>query len=153
VFAVAVPRLAGRVAEAPLRPHAVGSAAGFEGLRVLCIDDDPEILDGMQMLLARWGCDVAVASSRDEAFDRAANRPDLVIADHHLGGGDDGLSVGRALLDALGLDVPLLILTADRDEALARKIRALGYAQLYKPVKPAALRALMRHLAGRSKPR
>jgi CheY-like chemotaxis protein/anti-sigma regulatory factor (Ser/Thr protein kinase) len=146
VFAVTVPRLAGRASATQTPVAARGSAGGFEGLDVLCIDDDREILDGMRMLLQRWGCDVRVASTRAEALDHRRRVPDLIIADHHLGAGDDGLSVSRALLDDLQRCVPVLILTADRDEALAERIKALGHAQLYKPVKPAALRALMRHL-------
>jgi CheY-like chemotaxis protein len=115
---------------------------------VLCIDDDREILDGMRMLLGRWGCDVAVASTRAEALGNGRAAPDLIIADHHLGAGDDGLAVSRALLETLDRPVPVLVLTADRDEALTERVRSLGHAQLHKPVKPAALRALMRHLVG-----
>jgi signal transduction histidine kinase len=150
VFAVAVPLAEGEQdADAAQRPAARRTAVdGFAGLRVLCIDDDPEILDGMRMLLSRWGCDVAVASNRSEALAHAAPAPELVIADHHLGAGDDGLSVSEAVIAAADAPVPVLVLTADRDDALANRIRACGHAQLYKPVKPAALRALMRHLVG-----
>lgn len=148
MFSVAVPRLAGVAAAAPARAPRRGAAAGFEGLKVLCIDDDREILDGMRMLLGRWGCNVAVASTRAEALGNGRAAPDLIIVDHHLGAGDDGLAVSRALLEALDRPVPVLVLTADRDGALTERVRSLGHTQLHKPVKPAALRALMRHLVG-----
>ena len=153
MFAVTVPRIVPPSASLVQDPDAASAATsrqraagGFGGLRVLCIDDDREILDGMRMLLRRWDCEVQTASARDEALARAGFEPEVIIADYHLGGGDDGLSVSRAVLGMMGRDVPVLVLTADRSDALSARIRSLGYSQLLKPVKPAALRALMRHL-------
>jgi PAS domain S-box-containing protein len=135
---------------APASASPTRAPGGFGGLRVLCIDDDREILDGMHLLLTRWGCKVETAGARDEALARIGFAPNIIIADYHLGGGDDGLSVSRAVLGVMGRDVPVLVLTADRSDSLSARIQSLGYSQLLKPVKPAALRALMRHLvAGR----
>ncbi len=39
-------------------------------LRVLCIDNERTILDGMALLLQGWGCTVATALSAAEALDR-----------------------------------------------------------------------------------
>jgi len=122
--------------------------AGFEGLPVLCVDDDREILDGMQMLLERWGCRVRVAANRDDALNAIDTETRLIIADYHLGGGDDGVSVSAALRRAAGRELPVLILTADREDELGEVLESLGYQRLLKPVKPAALRALIRHLVG-----
>lgn len=36
---------------------------------LLCIDNEPAILDGMRMLLSGWGCQVITAASLTEAFD------------------------------------------------------------------------------------
>lgn len=123
----------------------VRALASFEGLEVLCIDDDREILDGMRMLLERWGCRVRVAATREEAVSRAHADIDLIIADYHLGGGDDGLSVSAAVRRTTGCDFPVVVLTADRESQLGEQLEGLGYQRLFKPVKPAALRALMRH--------
>ncbi|MGK7296939.1 MAG: PAS domain-containing hybrid sensor histidine kinase/response regulator [Candidatus Wenzhouxiangella sp. M2_3B_020] len=152
VFTVTVPGAAEVVGDqaAAAPASAPRASGGFDGLRVLCIDDDREILDGMRMLLERWGCTVELASSRDEALARAEFEPELIIADFHLGGGDDGLGVSSAVIGVMEADVPVLVVTADREEALTARIESLGFTQLFKPVKPAALRALMRHLVGES---
>ncbi len=50
---------------------------------MLCIDNEPKILEGMQLLISGWGCDVTCAGSiadMDAALEGAA-APDLVIAD------------------------------------------------------------------------
>ena len=39
--------------------------------------------------------------------------------------------------------VPGIVITADRTEAVAEEIKRAGYQLLLKPVKPAALRALL----------
>ncbi|MBS3745667.1 MAG: PAS-domain containing protein [Wenzhouxiangellaceae bacterium] len=122
------------------------SPSSFEGMEVLCLDDDREILDGMQMLLERWGCRVRIAANRSDALDAVGEETGLIIADYHLGGGDDGVSASAELRRAAGREIPVLILTADREDELGDLLEALGYQRLFKPVKPAALRALMRHL-------
>src|SRR6056297_1733535 len=123
----------------------LGVRQNFAGLEVMCIDDDREILDGMRMLLERWGCRVAAAATRDEAAAQAHAGIDLIIADFHLAGGDNGLSVSAEVRRVAGATTPVLVLTADRGDELGEQLNALGYQRLYKPVKPAALRALMQH--------
>lgn len=148
MFSVTVPLAAGAGAAAsepapePVRARGVG----FDGLCVLCIDDDPEILDGMVGLLGRWGCRVLTAASRAQALARVADGPDLILADYHLNSGEDGLSVAGEIRERAGRAIPVLVLTADRSDALGERIAAGGYQRLVKPIKPAALRALMKHL-------
>ena len=42
------------------------TAVALNGLSVLCIDNDPRILDGMRLLLEGWGCEVRTASGSRE---------------------------------------------------------------------------------------
>ena len=121
-------------------------ALGMKGLSVLCIDDDPEILDGMRLLLERWGCRVQTA--RDGVDVERAELPDLVLADFHLTAGENGLELCDALCRRAGRRLPVILLTADRGERLGEQLEGLGYQRLFKPIKPAALRALIRHLMG-----
>ena len=100
----------------------------------------------MAALLGGWGCRVATAASQAEALAlvaRAGRLPDLVLADLHLDEGPDGLEVIDALRAAWGR-VPAALLTADRDPMLRPRARARQVELLHKPVKPAALRALLR---------
>lgn len=118
------------------------------GHSVLCIDDEPEILDGLRLLLERWGMIVHTAASRDQALHRldAAPHPEVIIADYRLGDGHDGVSVSLEYNRATGRDIPVLVITADRDQQLGERIEALGFHRLLKPVKPAALRSVLLHL-------
>ena len=147
VFAVRV-RLAEPASEAAAGANVstVNTASGLAGVRVLCVDDDREILDGMRLLLERWQCIVDTAENRAEAIEHAQQAFDLLLIDYHLAEKDNGLSVAEALREAAGSSFPVLVLTADRSDELGQRIEELGFARLTKPVKPAALRALMRHV-------
>ena len=43
------------------------SRAPLSGLRIVAIDNDPRILEGMRALLAGWGCDIIAAESLSAA--------------------------------------------------------------------------------------
>ena len=117
--------------------------SGFTGFarceRAVKISLDPWP-DGLQRQAHRF------AGNRSEALQACDPAPDLIIADHHLGRGENGLDVSDAVREALGVEVPILVVTADRDEALGRRIAERGERRLFKPVKPAALRAVMKFL-------
>jgi hypothetical protein len=68
---------------------------------------------------------------------------DFRLADH----GPDGLDLLVELCGQGGQAVRGALVTADHSPALAERARALGFPLLRKPVKPAALRALLGALA------
>jgi len=120
-------------------------------LTVLCIDNDETILEGMRALLGRWGVDCRVALDTDAAFDvLTSTHVDLILADYHLGDGIDGFEALRMLGDKLGVVPPAAMVTADGSTELKQRARTLGYPVLHKPVRPAALRALLVALAKRA---
>ncbi|MDE2362436.1 MAG: hybrid sensor histidine kinase/response regulator [Hyphomicrobiales bacterium] len=129
--------------QAAVEPSAPASA--IAGLLVCAIDNEPRILDGMRTLLGGWGCRVATAASRREAFvalEQIGAAPDAIVADYHLDG-DDGLSVIAALREKFGADVPAVLATADRSEEVREAAAALEIRILAKPLRPAALRSLL----------
>ena len=146
-FSVAVPRVAA-IASAPLAVPAPQAAASLEAeCFVLCIDNEPTVREAMATLLTGWGCLVATAASQAEALaesGRALRVPDLVLADLHLDGEVDGLVVIDALRATWSRQVAAALVTADRDPTLRMRARARHVELLHKPVKPAALRALLR---------
>jgi Na+/proline symporter/signal transduction histidine kinase len=148
VFSVRVP-LAGSEAAAAPRPSASGGQ-NLAGLDILCIDNEDSILLGMKSLLGRWGCEVWTARDRAECTTLLEQgiRPHLVLIDYHLDAGDTGPELMGWLRMRLGEPVPGMVISADgRDEVLAN-VHAAGLDYLAKPVKPAALRALLnRHLS------
>jgi CheY-like chemotaxis protein len=131
----------------PLPPAAVLPTPALEvGSFVLCIDNEARVREAMAALLTGWGCEVAVAASRAEALARvgAAGRlPDLVLADFHLDD-EDGLEMVVELRRRWDRAVPAALVTADRDPMLRLRARARQVELLHKPIKPAALRALLR---------
>ncbi|HET6396679.1 MAG TPA: PAS domain-containing hybrid sensor histidine kinase/response regulator, partial [Pseudoxanthomonas sp.] len=141
MFSIEVPRAAALPAAAP-RPAATLPASGsLAGLRVLCLDNDREILDGMRALLSRWEATAITASTVDEALARMADgAPQAMLVDYHLHDRLDGLDALDALRRAGG-PVPGALLTADGRDELVRQARLRGYRLLTKPVKPASLRA------------
>jgi Na+/proline symporter/signal transduction histidine kinase len=113
-------------------------------LTVLCVDNDAAILDGMRALLVRWGADCRVALDIAQARDALARGDvDLLLVDYHLADGVDGLAALEHLRSGLGELPPVAIITADGSSQLKQHARALGYPLLHKPVRPAALRALL----------
>lgn len=152
VFAVAVPRGVAAETKEPSRPAPAVSEGGLAGAVILCIDDNADIRDGMRALLGGWDCDVRSAGSGDEwrrALEGAA--PDLIVADYHLGEGEHGPDVVTEICGVYERVIPAIIITADPSESLREEAARRGHIVLSKPVKPAALRALMtRMLAQRA---
>jgi CheY-like chemotaxis protein len=142
VFRVAVPVAALPATVAPLEAPR-GPLAPLAGLRVLAIDNEPAIQEGMRTLLTGWGCAVATAADLPgalAALDAAV--PEAILADYHLDDGN-GLDAIAALREAAGRPLPAVLLTADRTLAVRDAAAAMEVHVLGKPVKPAALRALL----------
>src|SRR5208337_3876980 len=114
----------------------------LSGLKVLAIDNEARVLDGMRALLGRWGCVVATAHGLAEAREALAGfgAPDLVIADYHLDQGD-GIAAIRALREDLGRRIPAILATADRSPEARDEAARHDIVILHKPLKPAPLRA------------
>ena len=144
-FSISVPLASREAIDRSADPSTTGSDVGLEGLRVLCIDNEPEILDGMNLLLDRWGCSVWLAEDAAQALEavRESGAPDMVLVDYHLANRVSGLDVMDRLDAELERSVPAIVITADRSPQLEDASRARGYRLLRKPIRPAALRALM----------
>jgi Na+/proline symporter/signal transduction histidine kinase len=146
-FSVAVP-LASAAVDKPALPVIPRSPAGsLAGTTVLCIDNEPSILDGMRVLLAGWGCRVLTAIDLTTALAAIAGsslEPDGLLVDYHLDGGN-GVGAITELRRRYGHDLPAILVTADRSVLVRGEARAAAVQLLNKPVKPAALRALLTH--------
>jgi Na+/proline symporter/CheY-like chemotaxis protein len=144
-FSVEVPRATTAVA-APTVPVAAKVAAGrLGGTVILCIDNEPAILDGMEKLLGGWGCRVLKAADLGgalAALDASDNDLDGLLVDYHLDGGN-GVAAIAELRRRLQRDLPAILITADRSAHVSEEARAVGAHVLHKPIKPASLRALI----------
>jgi Na+/proline symporter/signal transduction histidine kinase len=124
--------------------------ASLNGTQVLCIDNEDSILIGMNSLLSRWGCQVWTARNREECQTLLDDgiRPHLALVDYHLDHGETGTELMAWLRTQLGEPVPGVLISADGRPELIAQVHAAGLEYLAKPVKPAALRALLsRHVS------
>lgn len=115
------------------------------GMCLIAIDNEPRILEGLRALLEGWGCHVLTAADGDEAhavLNRERATPHGVIADYHLDSGD-GLSAIESLRAEYGSQLPAVLITADRSHDVRERAEASEIRMLNKPVRPAALRALL----------
>ena len=123
--------------------------------RVLVVDDEPQILRGLKVILRRAGYDVDAAETRAEALDAVSVRPpdamvlDLVLPD---GNGVDVCTEVRAWSQ-----LPIIVLSALGDER--EKVRALDAGADDYITKPfgteellARLRAALRRTGGDADP-
>jgi Na+/proline symporter/signal transduction histidine kinase/ActR/RegA family two-component response regulator len=123
---------------------------------ILCIDNEREILDGMHGLLSKWGASPVIAETQEEALelmqrlrDDENQQPAILLVDYHLGDDVTGVEVIEALRRSAGTELPAAILTADYTSEVASIVRDAGHGLLHKPIKPAALRALINQMLSR----
>ncbi len=155
VFGVTVPAASPAHGQVKTSTITSGSrrVSSLGGLHVLCIDNDSAILQGMTALLENWRCDVTAAESLDDALHKLQERkPDIILADFQLDDDKNGLDAMDSIRANLGQDIPGILITGYmapevREDAIAR-----GYHVLYKPVKPAALRALVNKSLKQTRP-
>lgn len=132
VFSIRVPR--SRPRPRPRRIEA--QMANLQGLRVLCVEDEPDVLIGTKALIERWGGAVTALAGAEEV---PQGPWDAVIADYHLGG-EDGLSLLRRLAPCAGLR---LLVTAMPEDGMSEDLAKEGITLLRKPVSPLDLQDLL----------
>ncbi len=118
--------------------------------KILVIDDDVDLVEACQLVLARAGHEVRGAHNvRDGAAALEEESPDLLILDVMMESPDDGIALAQRLR-RLGFDRPILMLTS------ISRVTGLAYGRdnelvpvddfIEKPVAPAALVAAVNAL-------
>ena len=126
-----------------------------DGPRVLVVDDEPQILRGLKVVLRQAGFEVDTAATKNEALDRVAVRPpEMLVLDLILPDGS-GVEVCEEVRGWSQL--PIIVLSAVGDER--EKVRALDAGADDYLTKPfgtdellARLRALMRRSGDAGQP-
>jgi DNA-binding response OmpR family regulator len=117
---------------------------------ILCIDDDPDILSFLKIVLESEGFAMAEAASAEEGL-RAykESKPDLIIVDLMMEEVDAGTSFVRELR-AMGNKAPILMLSSTGDNlSMAIDTTQLGLAGvLQKPVSKDRLISLIKAKLG-----
>jgi CheY-like chemotaxis protein len=128
------------------RPAKRADAGQLAGLVLLCIDNEPQILDGMDTLLSGWGCRVLKAEDLKSALSAVGTAdvtPQGLLVDYHLDDGNNGIDAIVHLRWRLGAELPAILITADRSPQVREAAQARDIQVLNKPLKPASLRALL----------
>jgi DNA-binding response OmpR family regulator len=114
---------------------------------LLLVDDDPEILAALALILDARGIAYRTAATGEEALTAAqAESPALIFLDLHLPG-MDGIEVFTRL-QALGISAPTVLMSANARD-LHERVGQLGFvATLAKPFSMAEVYALVDRFAG-----
>lgn len=120
-----------------------------EQTRIMLIEDDPLSADALMGLLESWGYTCAMTGGLAGvagAIDALQGRVDLIISDYRLVDGETGEHVADEVRSRVGEKTPVLIVTGDTGPDRLLDLRKTGFDLLHKPVQPAELRAIIRHL-------
>ncbi len=152
VFSVTVPRAPPprlQDAAVPRRARSVD----FSGLRLLAVDDDPDVLESLVAYLTQVGAEVVTASSVAEARQAAASgRPiDAVLSDYRLPDGD-GVSLIAELRRTGGREIPGIIMTGETAESVLHRVEESDLPLLHKPVPADTLHAALQEVIARRLP-
>jgi len=112
--------------------------------RILVVDDEPDLLELLELTLSRMGLDTVCAQNVGEAVRLLDTEPfDLCLTDMRLPDGE-GLRVVEHITQK-GLDVPVAVITAfgSAENAVAA-LKAGAFDYLAKPVALEQLRALVK---------
>ncbi|HET6838893.1 MAG TPA: hybrid sensor histidine kinase/response regulator [Bradyrhizobium sp.] len=121
------------------------SKTPISGSLIVCVENDPAILDGMRTLLSAWDAEVIAVADPDAAIaaiEATGRQVTGLLVDYHLDRGN-GLAAIRDIRRRFGEAIPAILITADRSPHVRAAAREEQIAVLSKPVKPASLRALL----------
>ena len=145
VFSVTVPTAKAINHTAAVTTATPLSRTPISGARIVCIENDPAILDGMKTLLTAWDAEVIAVTDPEaamEAIEAAGGSVTGLLVDYHLDRGN-GVAAIRDIRRRFGENLPAILITADRSPHVRAAAREEKIAVLNKPVKPASLRALL----------
>lgn len=145
IFTVKMKRLTELKKPQAIRKTSNQKSFGLDGLKVLNVDNDPAILDGIKQLLSNWGCEVVSLSGSEELArmgDPMSFTPDVLIVDYQLDN-ENGFEVANLIHGLFGADLPTYMATADRSQYVLETAAEHDISIIHKPLKPAALRAVL----------
>ena len=116
--------------------------ASLQGLTVLCIDNDPAVLESLVNVLEDWGCEVLPAPDYDLGLEFLSEDVDVVLADYHL----DDDRTGEDFLKNHVAQFPLvkgILITAAHEQNIAETVKGGGFSYMKKPVDVEKLKRIL----------
>lgn len=151
------------------------ASASLQGVGVLCIDNEPDVLSGMKDLLSAWKCRVYSAIDAKQAIEiyrKHEDEIDILLVDYQLveeevvckpatktgfkrvkNNGNiadkcnfNGIELIKYLRAESHYPLPAILITATTDESVLVQTQQADIGYLRKIIKPISLRALMSSL-------
>ena len=121
-------------------------AAG--GMRILLVEDDPDVRNATRMLLKTEGYAVVTAATSEEALQKAREcaRLDLLVTDFHLGADVTGTEVIARLRAAHDSSLKAILITGDTSSAIKDLAQDPHLRVVSKPVRAEDFLGLVREL-------
>jgi len=116
----------------------------LQGMKVLVIDNDPQVLVATAGLLTDWGAQTFTAADIKQA--KMQPPCELILADYHLDDGHTGIELVWAMRKAWSADTPAIINSADPDEQLREQALEANAYFIPKPLKSGALKRLLKRI-------
>jgi CheY-like chemotaxis protein len=107
----------------------------------------------MLALFEQWEIEVATGADPTSVIEdcrQLGQQPDAIISDYRLAEGRTGIEAIAELRAEFGPDTPALLITGDTAPSTIQALDASGLQVLHKPLKPARLRAMLKHLLKRA---
>jgi two-component system alkaline phosphatase synthesis response regulator PhoP len=118
--------------------------------KILCIDDDEDVLVSLRLVLEQNGYAMIEAATAEEGLEKfKAENPALVIVDLMMEEVDAGASFVKEV-KAIGGDVPIYMLSSVGDQLnLSADYASLGLAGVFqKPIHPQTLLKTLKNKVG-----
>ncbi|MGQ0647178.1 MAG: ATP-binding response regulator [Gemmatimonadaceae bacterium] len=130
---------------APSELESVTESADMRRLRVLAVDDNPDLLDSLAMVLRLLGHEVEVAATGESALAlMESQRPDVVLVDVGMPGMNGYEVAGHARLHSWGAQLTLVAMTGwGRSEDRERALKAGFDRHVVKPLDLERLKSLL----------
>lgn len=123
--------------EQGVRPPPPVDESVLLGTLIVVIDDEPDILAAVTLVLKQFGCAVTAAESGARAkqlLEAEGRVPDLILSDFRLRGGENGVEAIDMLRTGFGEEIPAVIVTGDTAVERLEALRASGVEVLHKPI-------------------
>ncbi|MFS4550907.1 PAS-domain containing protein [Comamonas resistens] len=132
--------------------HEPEQDAPLQGASAWYVDDDAPSCTATAALLRRWGCEVLFAGGPQAALNAATpqSAPQLVLLDVRMGN-FHGPDLYPQLCERWQQSPQVILVTAEHNIALRRQAAEKSWGFLLKPVRPAALRALISQMLLRNR--
>ena len=149
VFTIEVPLGRAQAADVPVPSRNEKQLSTPSRATILIVEDDPAVLEMLQLLFDDEGHRTLVAADGHKALELATQSstvPDLIVADYNLPKGLNGLEIIARLQKQAQRAIPAIILTGDISTDSLREIAGYGCAHLNKPVRAEDLTRLAQRL-------